>query len=134
MIESSKKITIIGAGINGLVTANYLARAGHQVTMLERSDRVGGACVSETAEVHGIRQDYALGASVLGLMQDYVWRETGLADRLHIWAPSIRIWCTFPAQTIQSGSIVTRHSSTGRSPTNGENKETWQHFAPTKTE
>ena len=121
MIESSKKITIIGAGINGLVTANYLARAGHQVTMLERSDRVGGACVSETAEVHGIRQDY-------------VWRETGLADRLHIWAPSIRIWCTFPAQTIQSGSIVTRHSSTGSSPTNGENKETWQHFAPTKTE
>ena len=74
MIESSKKITIIGAGINGLVTANYLALAGHQVTMLERSDRVGGACVSETAEVHGIRQDY-------------VWREAGLADRLHIWAP-----------------------------------------------
>ena len=87
MIESSEKITIIGAGINGLVAANYLARAGHQVSMLERSYRVGGACVSETAEVHGVHQDYALGASVLGLMQDYVWGETGLADRLHIWAP-----------------------------------------------
>ena len=83
-----KNIAVIGAGINGLVAANYLARAGHRVTLLERSDRVGGACVSETVEVQGIRQDYALGASTLGLMQDFVWRETGLADRLQGWAVS----------------------------------------------
>ncbi len=81
------KIAVIGAGINGLVATNYLVRAGHQVTLLERSDRVGGACVSETVEVHGVKQDYALGASVLGLMQEFVWRETGLADRLRGWAP-----------------------------------------------
>jgi phytoene dehydrogenase-like protein len=83
-----KNIAVIGAGINGLVAANYLARAGHRVTLLERSDRVGGACVSETVEVQGIRQDYSLGASTLGLMQDFVWRETGLADRLQGWAVS----------------------------------------------
>ena len=87
MSEIPLNITIIGAGINGLVAANYLQRAGHQVTMLERSDRVGGACVSETAVVDGIAQDYALGASVLGLMQDFVWQETGLSQRLQIWAP-----------------------------------------------
>jgi len=85
--NTSQNITVIGAGINGLVAANYLVRAGHRVTLLERSDRVGGACVSETVEVHGIQQDYALGASTLGLMQDFVWRETGLADRLQGWAP-----------------------------------------------
>ncbi len=86
MTAIPQNITVIGAGINGLVAANYLARAGHLVTLLERSNRVGGACVSETAEVDGIRQDYALGATTLGLMQDYVWRETGLADRLQGWA------------------------------------------------
>ncbi len=87
MTRTSHKIAVIGAGINGLVATCYLVRAGHQVTLLERSDRVGGACVSETAEVHGVKQDYALGASVLGLMQEFVWRETGLADRLQGWAP-----------------------------------------------
>jgi len=88
MTKTPQNITVIGAGINGLVAANYMVRAGHRVTLLERSDRVGGACVSETVEVHGIQQDYALGASTLGLMQDFVWRETGLADRLQVWAPS----------------------------------------------
>ena len=86
MKKTSQNITVIGAGINGLVAANYLARAGHQVTLLERSDRIGGACVSETAVINDIEQDYALGASTLGLMQDFVWRETGLADRLQGWA------------------------------------------------
>lgn len=38
---------IIGAGHNGLVCANYLARAGWKVLVLERRDVVGGACVTE---------------------------------------------------------------------------------------
>jgi phytoene dehydrogenase-like protein len=54
MTKTPQNITVIGAGINGLVAANYLSRAGHKVTLLERNDRVGGACVSETAEVKEI--------------------------------------------------------------------------------
>ncbi|MBV9695739.1 MAG: NAD(P)/FAD-dependent oxidoreductase [Gammaproteobacteria bacterium] len=81
-------IVIVGAGINGLVAANYLLRSGCRVTMLERAHRVGGACVSATAVFEGMRHDYAHGASVLGLMQDFVWEETGLAARLRSFAPT----------------------------------------------
>jgi phytoene dehydrogenase-like protein len=88
MKGASKNIAVIGAGINGLVAANYLQRAGHRVTLLERNDRVGGACVSATAVIDGVSQDYALGASSHGFMQDFVWHETGLASRLQVWAPS----------------------------------------------
>ena len=38
---------VIGAGHNGLVCAAYLQRKGLRVLVLERSDRIGGACVTE---------------------------------------------------------------------------------------
>ena len=38
---------IIGAGHNGLVAANYLAKAGKKVLVLEARNVVGGACVTE---------------------------------------------------------------------------------------
>lgn len=40
-------VIIIGAGHNGLVAANYLARAGFSVCVLERYHEVGGAAISE---------------------------------------------------------------------------------------
>lgn len=81
------EIVVAGAGINGLVAANYLQRSGLSVTMIERAHRVGGACVSEIAEIDGVSQYYALGASVLGLMQDFVFEETGLSRRLQAFVP-----------------------------------------------
>ena len=89
-------ILIVGAGINGLIAANYLRRAGCRVTMIERAERVGGACVSGTATIDGITEDYALGASVLGLMQKFVFEETGLAQRLQTFAPKHPKFVHFP--------------------------------------
>ncbi|MDH5738006.1 MAG: NAD(P)/FAD-dependent oxidoreductase, partial [Gammaproteobacteria bacterium] len=43
----TKQTIIIGGGHNGLVCACYLAKAGHQVTVIERRALLGGAAVTE---------------------------------------------------------------------------------------
>lgn len=96
MSRSKPHILIVGAGINGLVAANYLRRSGCRVSMLERADRVGGACVSATATIDGVTQHYALGASVLGLMQRFVFEDTGLSGRLQTLAPKHPKFIHFP--------------------------------------
>ena len=46
-MSRQSSVVIIGAGHNGLVTANLIAEAGHRVTVLEARGMVGGSCVSE---------------------------------------------------------------------------------------
>jgi phytoene dehydrogenase-like protein len=49
-LVSSRDAVIIGAGVNGLVTATLLAKAGRKPLVLERAERVGGcAIMSEIA-------------------------------------------------------------------------------------
>jgi phytoene dehydrogenase-like protein len=45
--ENSFDVVVIGAGINGLVTASYLAKAGIKVVLLERREVLGGAAATE---------------------------------------------------------------------------------------
>ncbi|MEK7857292.1 MAG: glutamate synthase subunit beta [Acidobacteriota bacterium] len=40
--RSGKRVAIVGSGPSGLAAAQQLNRAGHQVTVFERSDRAGG--------------------------------------------------------------------------------------------
>jgi glutamate synthase (NADPH/NADH) small chain len=40
--RTGKKVAIIGSGPAGLAAAQQLARAGHEVTVFERDDRIGG--------------------------------------------------------------------------------------------
>src|SRR5947208_14383950 len=40
-------VVIVGGGHNGLTAAAYLARAGRSVLVLERRERLGGACTLE---------------------------------------------------------------------------------------
>lgn len=81
------KITIIGAGINGLVAANYLQRAGFQVSLIERKSRLGGAVSTDFFKYKGRKITYPNGASVLGFMQDFVFRETGLNKYVSVYLP-----------------------------------------------
>lgn len=41
-VKTGKKVAIVGSGPAGLAGAQQLARAGHDVTVFERSDRIGG--------------------------------------------------------------------------------------------
>jgi len=40
--KSGKRVAVVGSGPAGLACAQQLARAGHAVTLFERSDRIGG--------------------------------------------------------------------------------------------
>jgi phytoene dehydrogenase-like protein len=57
---------IVGAGHNGLVAANYLARAGLRVLVCERRTIVGGACVTEEFSAG---QSFSSCASVLSCLR-----------------------------------------------------------------
>jgi phytoene dehydrogenase-like protein len=70
---------IIGGGHNGLVAANYLARAGFEVCVLERYHTIGGAAISE--EIDGAPGHYAsTGSYVLSLMPQKILHELDLFE------------------------------------------------------
>ena len=46
-VKEPKEIIVIGAGIGGMCAAARLARAGHNVSIYEASDRAGGKCRTE---------------------------------------------------------------------------------------
>jgi len=73
---SGRRVLVVGGGHNGLVAAAYLARGGASVTVLERREILGGACVTEECWP-GYRVSRA--AYVLSLFRPRIARELGLA-------------------------------------------------------
>jgi oxygen-dependent protoporphyrinogen oxidase len=79
-MRADRHITVIGAGIAGLAAARRLGERGCQVTVLERSDRVGGRATSERREGFcldsGAHQVCAKDRNLLGWIAS-----AGLAER-----------------------------------------------------
>ncbi len=67
---------VIGAGHNGLIAANYLARDGKKVLVLEARNVVGGACTTEEL-IAGSK--WSSCAFIAGLLRPEVIRELELA-------------------------------------------------------
>ncbi|HEX2456262.1 MAG TPA: FAD-dependent oxidoreductase, partial [Vicinamibacterales bacterium] len=81
-------LIIIGAGHNGLVTAFYLAKAGHKPLVLERRHVVGGASITE--EIAPGHHCPTL-AHAMGPMRPGVVRDMGLERRVEFLRPDPRL-------------------------------------------
>ena len=80
-------VLIIGGGHNGLVCAAYLAKAGRNVMVLERSDQPGGAAITREF-APGFRVSAC--AHILHMLQPKVIRDLNLkAHGLDLSGPSI---------------------------------------------
>ena len=71
-----KNAVVIGAGINGLVASNYLQKNNFNVSLIEKNNYVGGACIKDSIEYIGEEIFYPKGATVLGMMQKFIFNET----------------------------------------------------------
>jgi phytoene dehydrogenase-like protein len=87
---------VVGGGHNGLTAAAYLARAGRSVLVLERRERLGGACTIEQP-FPDPRYLISPCAYVVGLLDELVIRELELERhgyRVMIADPNV--WCPLP--------------------------------------
>src|SRR3954466_6742379 len=84
-----------GGAHNGLTAAAYLARAGQSVLVLERRERLGGACTLERP-FHDDRFVISPCAYVVGLLDELVIRELGLRRRgFECYVADPNLWVPF---------------------------------------
>jgi phytoene dehydrogenase-like protein len=95
LATSTWDAVIVGGGHNGLTAAAYLAKAGRSVLVLERRERLGGAC---TLERPFPDQSYSVSpcAYVVGLLDELVIKELQLRQRgFECYVADPNLWVPF---------------------------------------
>jgi phytoene dehydrogenase-like protein len=88
-------VVVVGGGHNGLTAAAYLARGGKRVLVLERRERLGGACTIEQPFDDPAWQVSPC-AYLVGLLHPLVVAELGLPERgYRVQVVDPHLWCPF---------------------------------------
>src|SRR3954464_10729825 len=90
---------VIGGGHNGLTAAAYLAKAGQSVLVLERRERLGGACTLERPFPDD-RHPGSPFAYVVCLLDELVIKELQLRQRgFECYVADPNLWVPFEDRT-----------------------------------
>jgi phytoene dehydrogenase-like protein len=114
---------VVGGGHNGLIAAAYLVRAGRSVLVLERSDRVGGAAVSE-APFAGVDARLSRYSYLVSLLPRQIVDELGLSFETR----RRRISSYTPVPGTDRGVLVDTADSARTRASMGAGFDAWQPF------
>ncbi len=106
------KIVVLGAGVIGVTSAYYLAKAGHEVTVIDRCERVAGECSFANAGIIAPGHAYAWASprAPMLLLKSLLGADTALKIRFkadpRLWRWSLRFLGQCSAARSRANTLV----------------------------